>query len=256
MNGSVPKDEERGKFTTTRSSVVDYFICNADFFKFVRHFDVLDFNCLYSDIHMPLTCHLNCITCGENELENVPQRNLPERIKSWDPTKSNEFCTNISALELLNIEQTLDNKISDPDNIHKSDVDLLFNNTANLLLSSAKTTFGTFLPRTSDTDRNKRTKQWFNDDCYKARKFCRKTKRRYKLYGSNIFKQQLQDAERKYKSTLNKAYKDYRAKLQRKIKKLRSSNPKEYWNIVNGKGPKEHHNINIVDFYKHLMITK
>ena len=32
MNGRTCNDSERGSLTTTRSSVVDYFICNADFF--------------------------------------------------------------------------------------------------------------------------------------------------------------------------------------------------------------------------------
>lgn len=56
MNGRVNGDVDSGNFIIIRLSVVDYFICNVDFFKFVKYFEVLDFNCLYFDIYMLLIC--------------------------------------------------------------------------------------------------------------------------------------------------------------------------------------------------------
>lgn len=98
---------------------------------------------------MPLTCRLSCKMSldNENSKDISYHANLTERIRSWDPTKSNEFCQNINTLDLLRIEQTIDDKVRDSVEIQKEDVDFLFNSLADVLLSSAKTTFGTFLPR-------------------------------------------------------------------------------------------------------------
>ena len=94
MNGRTCSDAECGTFTTTRSIVVDYFICNADFFKFVVDFEVLEFSCLYSDIHKPVSCHLGCNTAHDNAFNSGDENNeaQPERVKRWDFSKSNEFC--------------------------------------------------------------------------------------------------------------------------------------------------------------------
>ena len=51
---------------------------------------------------------------------------------------------------------------------------------------------------------------------------------------------------------MDKSIRQYRIDLQRKIKNLRSSNPKEYWSIVNSKRKKERSNVNILDFYNHF----
>lgn len=106
-NGKVHGDADSGNFTTTRASVVDYFICNADLFKFVKHFKVLKFNCLYSDIHVSLTCQLSSKMSldKENSKDVSYHANLTERIRSWDPTMSNEFCQNINTLNLLKLNK-------------------------------------------------------------------------------------------------------------------------------------------------------
>lgn len=62
---------EEGKFTTTKSSVVDYCISSVEFFKHVNHFSVLDFSKLYSDIHMPLLCEIGVNTQTQNVF-NIP----------------------------------------------------------------------------------------------------------------------------------------------------------------------------------------
>lgn len=66
--------------------------------QFVKHFEVLEFNCLYTDIHMPLTCQLSCKMSlnSENSKDISYHANLTERIRSWDPTKSTEFYQNIN----------------------------------------------------------------------------------------------------------------------------------------------------------------
>lgn len=93
------------------------------------------------------------------------------------------------------------------------------------------------------------TKQ--NNGC-RARKNCTKIRRKYKLYGTSVFKSELQRAQIKYKRILNKSYKVYRNNLQRNIKALRSSNPREYWKLMNDKSSNEYNDISAVDFYDYF----
>lgn len=57
---------------------------------------------------------------------------------------------------------------------------------------------------------------------------------------------------RKIKRILNKSYKFYRNNLQRSIKASRSSNPREYWKLMNDKSSNEYNDINIVDLYDYF----
>ena len=45
----------------------------------------------------------------------------------------------------------------------------------------------------------------------------------------------LKQSGRQYKKELNKAFRDYKHKLVNKIRALKSTNPREYWSIINGK---------------------
>lgn len=96
------------------------------------------------------------------------------------------------------------------------------------------------------------TKQWFNADCCRARKNGRKIRRKYKLYGTRVFNSEFQRAQIKYKRILNKSYKVYRNNLQRNIKALRSSNPREYWKLMHDKSSNEYNDISAVDFYDYF----
>lgn len=70
------------------------------------------------------------------------------------------------------------------------------------------------------------------------RKKQRKAKRLNKRYKSRNFKEELtmcnnSIVERRYKKELDFSIKKYRINLMKKIRNFRSSNPKEYWKIIN-----------------------
>lgn len=87
MKGRVHRDADGGNFTTTRASVADYFICNA---QFVKHFEVLEFNCFYTDNHMPPACQLSCKMSVNNEnskdIMPILQKELNHGIKPSRPS--------------------------------------------------------------------------------------------------------------------------------------------------------------------------
>jgi hypothetical protein len=52
-------------------------------------------------------------------------------------------------------------------------------------------------------------------------------------FHSEALKQDVAEAEKRYKKTLDKHSKIYRADMRKKMKKLKTSDPKEYWKLLN-----------------------
>lgn len=59
-------------YTTSKSTVIDYFIATTDFLSVVNNFSILNFSKLFSDVHCALQCELvfkkNVI--GQNAVEH------------------------------------------------------------------------------------------------------------------------------------------------------------------------------------------
>ena len=74
------------------------------------------------------------------------------------------------------------------------------------------------------------SKPWFDLDCKFARKKYRKIKRRFKSRETDLLHSELRDAEKKYKNLLNKKFKHYSQNI---TKNLDSTNPKDFWKLLN-----------------------
>lgn len=84
MNGRL----KEGKFTTIKSSVVDYCISSVEFLKHVIDFSVLDFSKLYSDIHIPLLCETGVNTQIQNVFNSVDTDSIEKSIIGLSCTKT------------------------------------------------------------------------------------------------------------------------------------------------------------------------
>ena len=65
-------------------------------------------------------------------------------------------------------------------------------------------------------------------------------------------KEQLSNAEKLYKKTLDKCQKQYGDDMIGKLKRMRSQNPKEYWKILNQGRSKRQPNISIESLYEYF----
>ena len=70
-------------------------------------------------------------------------------------------------------------------------------------------------------------------------------------------KNDLTKTERSYKKTLNRSLKTYRINMKNKLKRQRTSNPKDYWNILSSnRHPNDNKNIidinSLFDYFKQL----
>lgn len=83
------------------------------------------------------------------------------------------------------------------------------------------------------TKKTKGDKPWFNHECKFERQNYRKLKRKYKKIKTERLKREVTEAETRYKKTLDKHSKSYRREMRKKFKNLKSTDPKEYWNLLN-----------------------
>ena len=54
MNGRIGSDFTQPKLTCKERSTVDYFIASSSILENIQDFNVIDFNCLFSDAHCAL----------------------------------------------------------------------------------------------------------------------------------------------------------------------------------------------------------
>ncbi|CAG2250847.1 unnamed protein product [Mytilus edulis] len=106
--------------------------------------------------------------------------------------KINEYRKNIDTDKVDCVISKL-NTYNDKENISKNDMNNLVHEVSDILIDSAKLTFGTnvYAKTMLRNSKKQNNKQWYDKDCNKAKKELRKSQRLYKMYGSNIFKERL-----------------------------------------------------------------
>ena len=70
-------------------------------------------------------------------------------------------------------------------------------------------------------------------DCEKHRKHFTKTRRIYNSKKNQEAKTNMTASSKSYKASLNKAFNKYQKDMQNKIRNLKSTDPKVYWQIIN-----------------------
>ena len=76
-------------------------------------------------------------------------------------------------------------------------------------------------------------KPWYDSDCEKHRKRFTKTRRIYNSKKTQEAKTDMTASSKSYKASLNKAFNKYQKDMQNKIRNLKSTDPKVYWQIIN-----------------------
>ncbi|VDI59724.1 Hypothetical predicted protein [Mytilus galloprovincialis] len=194
MNGRIGNDEV-GKPTSKNTSVVDYAISTADVLYLVENFDVLPFSSLYSDIHCPLELVLNCSNTKQSNVNiNVESGENNTYIGKWNHDQVNEYKENLDKESISQLLSYIMTKTENVQNVDKNTIDEIVNEIRDVLLNSARNTFGEFVQKTYGFDYTggkQNHRDWFNTECRRERRAFRKSKRLYKRYGSRIFKERL-----------------------------------------------------------------
>ncbi|CAG2184684.1 unnamed protein product [Mytilus edulis] len=214
-----------------------------------------------SDVHSPITTtlHMNEFTVVNDQIDNTCDSSVSCRVKKWDVSKKTSYVDNIDKEKLQVLYTDLEETLSD--NLDKDKVNSFVSKLSNLFIESAKNTFGSrkdTQKRKSTNKKPKGDKPWFNEECRFERQNYRKLKRKLKFRKTDTLKREVSEAEKRYKNTLDANSKKYRKQMRSKLKYMKTSDPKEYWNLLNRGKQKKQPNLpleDLFDFFKKLNQT-
>ena len=244
LNGRLGDDNK--KFTCKDKSVVDYFLSTANMFSYLQNFSIFEFSNLYSDAHCALSINLNVNFKNDHSKISTEAVNTV-KTKLWNTDKADQFVQNIDIDAVTIIDKKLD-MLLETDEISQSDVDCVVNDIGNIFKDSATISFGT-TKRNFKKVKNKNERPWFNRECRVARNVYHNTRRLYNRYKSEHNKNLLKTVSKNYKRTISKSIKSYDNARINKLRDLRSSNPKEYWKILNSSDRRQRSEACLDDLY-------
>ena len=261
VNGRCGADKELGDFTFNSpngSSTIDYCIISPNFFSHILDFevDVLDQN--LSDFHSPIILTL------KTDYENTQTNNTDQTIESdinyepinskWCSDKKLEFQSKFDLNKIEEANLLLDTFESEGSN--QRDIDSIVKLISDISVKSGLETGISKCPQNKRNPHklNKTNKPWFDQECHEKRKQFFRIKNRLKKSKSFHDKAALNNETKAYKKFINKKSHIYNKNLHKKLRDLKSSKPKEYWNLLNSKKHKPNNSISINTLYNHFKI--
>ena len=248
LNGRVGRSMHNAKYTCKDSSVIDYFLCSSSLFHVLCDLEVLDFSSLYSDAHCPISLTLQrCLLPSNTE---IPTANKT-KIRLWNHDKSNRFLENLDRSELIKIESKLSSMKGETE-LQQHDVDRVIMQINSLFEKCAEKSFGHIKEVTKPACTNITNKPWFRDKCHTARNHYHNARRLYNINRTEHNKQRLKQCSKLYKSTINSSVKEHKNLRIQKLKNMKSSNPREFWKILNSSNPKNECKAPLNDLYNYF----
>lgn len=229
INGRLGQDFIDPKLTCKDRSTIDYFICSPKFIEYLCDFNVLDFSPFFSDSHCGVDLMIN-IKC-KTDNQNLNQNNLCEESKPqlWNSEKANIFPENCNINKIRSINEKLESMRNG--NILKSDVDSVATDIENVFQEACIETFGIHKSRPHSV--KKIHKPWFNYECRNARNSYHNARKIYNRNKSEQNKTLLKTVSKAYKNTMSINIKRHKNEKIEKLRRIKSSNPKEFWRILN-----------------------
>ncbi|MEW8546895.1 MAG: reverse transcriptase family protein [Candidatus Thiodiazotropha sp.] len=247
LNGRIGNDVTSPKLTCKDRSTVDYFISSAYNFSYISSFSILDFNSLYSDAHCPLTLSIHVYDNTMKHKHIVPNSNASPKVRLWDDSRSNLYAENLCQDTLNNITQRV-NSMSIR-SVTGQEINAIASQIENLFSLTAKQTFGVKTQTYTDHSTNKK---WFNKECRSARNKYHYIRKIYNKNKNTYNKNLLKAASKEYKTSISKNMKKYKNERINKLKKVKTSNPKEFWKILNSADKRTSHMPPLKDLYKYF----
>ena len=245
LNGRIGQDNIEPKVTCKDRSTVDYFLSTVDNFKIINNLITHEFCDLYSDAHCALSLTLSIDALININKKHNNTKNTPDsKVKAWDSRKADNFIENFDVIKAAEIETQMDNLLNNG-NISKSNVNEIIDNIGNLFKSCSKETFGEVKSNPSDT--YDKVKPWFNSECFRTRNLYHKCRKMYNRYKTNYYKNIFKFVSKKYKTTLSKTHKTYKANKIKDIRNLKINDPRKYWKLINSQSKNNSNNLASLD---------
>ena len=260
VNGRFGADKNIGKYTcynkNNGKSVVDYALVSDTLLPIIADFEIDTFDKCLSDVHCPINlCFktpdvvnypennidddlLNAKHANEENELNVGVEPSSSSISSthlqfkWDKEKSKEFTKCFESLDLNNLKRDL---LALEDSVSQANIDEFCRTLCDVFIDNAKEAKACIMvtnnQKHNGNQKKKVSKPWFDRECRNRRADYYKVKNQLKrIVGSE---KELKSEGKKYskfvKAKANKFHKDF----NKKLRNLKSCNPKEYWSILN-----------------------
>ena len=244
-NGRCGEDLYIGKCTCKNASLVDYVLMSPIVFSQVSSFVVNDFDPLFSDSHVsisltikyndfikpvnaPVNTHVN------NNVSNTSVNNAEYKLPIWDNSVKDLFHASFPVDRLTDLQNQLDDIVSN-NSYSEESVNNITSQVSSLLVDVAdKCNLVLCKKKTSNNSKAKHVnKTWFDSECKTTRKQYVKARNYHRRMKSADSYNTMVDSSRLYKKTLNKKLKSFHQDVNKKLKNLRSSDPKAFWNMLN-----------------------
>jgi len=230
-NGRLGNDCGTGYHTTTTGSVIDYAICSPDLIQDIEHFEVLDFNELFSDIHCGICVHIKLSSAELNESSVPDGQGMSDEAGGgnndtylvWDDKKNELFENNLNLMEIENVLHNIEDGLN---------LDDICQNISNVFVNSAKEC-QMFVKKKNHAKRS--NIPGFNRDCKQTRRDYHRLKNKYNRVKSHDNEIAMKNSRNLYKVTLRKAVSKHKNDMQKKIRNMKSNNTKDFWRLINKK---------------------
>ena len=206
----------------------------------MNEFAISNFDSMFSDIHRPILCSLRIsldISTNSNKNISYPKVDSFEVCNAshdrkivWDKTKADVFKAEVQLAILENPIPEINSFTS----VNSACEDL-----KNMVLKAANNTFKSFCitcktkkPKTST--KTAMPNPWFDDSCKESRKKYKSAKNRYKHTKTTADLVSMRNSSRVYKRCIRRSVVKHRRTEANRIRNLKTTNPKEYWKILNG----------------------
>ena len=236
VNGRIGSDKHIGNTTFDGTSLIDYVICTPDLLANITNFTVDDFDPLCSDKHSPI--HLNVDLAKPSHHTNNNNTNKNETNNThyitckWDSSKKDEFQKNFDMSKIQNMVISVSSvNLTEATQATIENISL---DLKNILIDPAKKTEmyrnNTTKPKNKKPNSNK---PFFNTACKTSRQEYNKFKKTLKGKPKVTKNPELNALAKKHKKLIRREKRNFDKELNKKLITLKSTNPGEYWKIIN-----------------------
>ena len=238
-------------------SAIDYLITSKETIPLISDFKIDSFERALSDAH----CGLSVTLRGEsrsrinnNDINN-PKENcnyLTFDLK-WDQNKRDDFFKNFDLETIHELNDTLSS--IEVNNATKIEIESVTEKLKSIFIQSATKT-----GLRKEIAKNRRFKNiavnahkpWFDENCKSARTQYLKFKNKMQKIKTPDSKIAIKEKLKSYTNIIKQSKSYYQEKLHKDLRKSRKSQPKVFWDIINGMKNKSNENVTLESFREHF----
>jgi hypothetical protein len=169
LNGRMFQDQHVGNFTFRDSSVIDYVIATAECYKFIKWFEIIETDSLFSDGHNAISWKIDIQDNPKIETKN----NQHSHKRKWKHEKETNFINNINVEE---IQSLCDQMNTYPQS--RETIEYITKALSDIFTNSSDLTFPE-IHKSLSFNTNTSNKPWFGPKCHEARRNYHEAKNDY-----------------------------------------------------------------------------